>query len=186
MPNFTIQVFHQPNGQETPLWANTYHVVSDDIYAARSAAEGAIVPFEVAIHSPFVYFKEVRISTTPADGFTFITVPLNIAGALVTAGDQLPKFLALRMDLLTSVGRSGRKFYHLLPGEGDQAGGQWSTPLKATVTTNFATMLAALADYGTVLTNESGTSTYDAMRVYDLVTEHQFKRKWARRHKLIP
>lgn len=186
MPVFTVQVFKQPNGLETPLWANTYHVEAADIYAARDAAVTGIVPFETGFHSPFVYFKEARISTTPADGFTFITEPINAPGTYATSGDQMPKFLALRLDLKTTVGRGGRKFYHVLGGEDTQANGRWVTAMQAQVINGFTTLLTQLSRLAVVLVNEAGTSTYDDAAVYELVTQHQFKRKWARRKHLIP
>lgn len=175
MPVFTINIFKMNGSAGNTHWANVYHVVAPNMDEARAAGL-TLVTAEKEVHSTDVYFTFYRTSTTPPDGLVFTNTPINSAGDRSIDGDRLPLFLALRMDFTAVLGRGGRKFFHLLPGENDQDAGVWSLTLTANVANAFDDAIDALSAASTPLTNEGGTTTYNNITVFDAVTQHQFRR----------
>jgi hypothetical protein len=176
VPIFTISIRKQLTSNSMFAWSNVYHVEATDILSAKPYA-ASLVAVERGMHSPAVTFNSYRISDENGP-LAPVIVPLATAGTAGVGGDLLPVFLAVRVDFLALQGRPGRKYYHILAGEGQQANGIWDP----TLVSNFQTAFNGIAtDFSAWLTNPTGAYFYTAAAVFAPVTQHQFKRKWARR-----
>jgi len=161
-------------------WTNSYHIEAEDIFQANISS-GDIYTSEVQMHSQDVFFALKRVSTAVPDDGTFITTVLGGTGEYDSGGDALPAFLAMRVDLSAVVGRGGRKFYHLLLHEAEQAAAEWGIEAIANVATWMETMIDNLSAASTPLCSPNGATTYNAFQVYPAVTQHQFRRGSKRR-----
>lgn len=121
---------------------NVYHVVTPDITSAMQAAND-IAQLERKLLFPDQFIDNLRVSTpAPADE-VFYTLPVNIPGTRPTAGQLLPAFCRIRVDLSVGYRRPGRKFLLSLT-ETDQASGQLEPAMIAFVNANYAVPLVAL------------------------------------------
>lgn len=166
-------------------WTNSYHIEAEDIFLANTSSL-IIYTAELAMHSADVYFTRKRTSTAVPDDGAFITTVLGGTGGYDSGGDGLPAFLAMRVDLSAVVGRGGRKFYHLLLHEADQAGAEWGIEAIANAADLLDRMIDDLSTASTPLCSPTGATTYNAFQVYPAVTQHQFRRGSRRRVPIIP
>lgn len=157
-------------------WSNVYHVEADNIRAAIPLV-ATLVDVETQIHTPAVTLHSYRISDQNGPLAPIIRT-LNVPGEFVDVSDGLPAFIAVRVDFAADEGRPGRKFYHLMLGEASQNGGNLSGGVVSTLQGIFDT---AMPDFSAWLTNPTGTFFYTSASVDPALTQHQFKRKWARR-----
>jgi hypothetical protein len=157
-------------------WSNVYHVDATDLGAAATLAN-TLSDLEVSIHNNFARIHSAHIVQvgTPADA---VTIPIDLVGSHSEVGQPLPYFVAVRVDFIPQAGRAGRKFYHLPLTEGDQNNGQLEGAMGAFLQGAFDSIAA---DFSGWLTNPTGSRLYTQAVVQGLLTQHQFKRKWARR-----
>jgi hypothetical protein len=157
-------------------WSNVYHVEATDL--AQAVTYGTtLVGLERQIHNAFVAFHSVHIKERVVAAVG-TTIPVSGLGEWVTVGDALPAFVAVRVDLVPSAGRTGRKFYHVLVTENMQADGILDSAAQALIQGVFDEIAP---DFSAWLTDPTGTFFYTAATVSLQLTQHQFKRKWARR-----
>jgi hypothetical protein len=176
MAVFTVSIRKHLTTNNLFAWSNVYHVEADTIRGAIPLV-GTLVDVETQIHAPAVTLHSYRISDE-AGPLAPIIRSLNIPGTLETGGDSLPVFLATRVDFTADEGRPGRKFYHLMFGEAQQVNGNLVDGLRASLQGIFDT---AMPDFSAWLTSPTGTFFYTEASVQLAITQHQFKRKWARR-----
>ena len=157
-------------------WSNVYHVEAASLDEASTLA-GTLTTLEESIHNSFVAFHSVHVKerVVAAVGRT---IPLAGLGTWTTVGDALPAFVAVRVDLTPSAGRTGRKFYHVLVTENMQADGILDSAAQSYIQDAFDSIAT---DFSAWLTDPTGTYFYTSAAVSLQLTQHQFKRKWARR-----
>jgi hypothetical protein len=157
-------------------WSNVYHVEAASLSEATLHGND-LVAVERQIHNAFVAFHSVHIKERVVAAVG-VTIPLSGLGQWVTVGDALPAFVAVRVDLVPSAGRTGRKFYHVLVTENMQADGILDEAARALIQAAFDEIMP---DFSAILTDPTGTFFYTDAIVSIQLTQHQFKRKWARR-----
>lgn len=185
MPIFSIDIEKRNGAAGIPFWSNNYHVDAVDIFAT-SVAVDAIVTEEIQTHSPDVYFTKARVSTAAEGDDTFVTRLLNMSGQRGRLGEALPLFLAVRMDFTATVGRGGRKFYHLGAGEADQSAAEWSLTLLADLVNAWTAAINELSGNSMPLTSPNGATTYNNVTAFLAVTQHQFRRGSRRNTPILP
>jgi hypothetical protein len=176
MPTFEITITKQLTENALFKWNNVYHVLAASITEAADYVD-PLITFETAIHSERAELVNARLRQMGVGEFG-TNYPLSQVGAFDSTGDALPIFLAVRMDLVPSFGRAGRKFYHVMLGEAEQANGL--------LTNGYEVLFAAAADamigtLGGILCADDGAPQYNTYVLKSEITQHQFKRKWARR-----
>lgn len=173
MPVFSLDIEKYLIGQPSIAWTNQYHTEQVTIDDAVDVANG-LVTLETAIHSTSIFILQFRVSTVAAHDDVFRTIPINTQCSRGLSGGHMPLFLAYRVDLVPNVGRNGRKFYHLDAGEDDQDGGQWSPTLNTDVESAWSAFFGSFP--ASALVNETGARLYNDFRLYQTVTQHQFRR----------
>jgi hypothetical protein len=176
MPIYEVSIRKTRADNELFAWSNVYHVTAATLGDAVTLAD-TLSDLEVSIHNSAARIHSAHIVEvgTPINA---VTVPIDLVGAHSETGDTLPYFVAVRVDFVPQFGRAGRKFYHLPVTEGDQANGQLSGAMGSFLQSAFD---AIAADFSGWLTNPTGDRLYTQAVVQGLLTQHQFKRKWARR-----
>ena len=173
---FEVTITKQLTSNNLFRWNNVYHLENTGILGAISLGE-ALVDFETAIHSPAVTLVNMRVRETIPPGLA-TNRPLSQEGTADTTGDQMPVFLAVRVDLIPDYGRAGRKYFHVLLGEVDQAAGIISNGYTTQFVAAKDTLITSL---GNALCAADGAPSYYDLILKENLTQHQFKRKWARR-----
>jgi len=139
MPLFKVSVRKAVNDAGGAFkWSNSYYVQTDTPGAAAVLGRAIWVNAEAVFHRSRVFCYEVYATTVAPGDNSYVILPTPEAdqpGQIAGAGDQLPLFNVIRVDLPTVLpGRPSRKFYRPTLEEGDQTNG---------ILTN-ATLLAAL------------------------------------------
>jgi hypothetical protein len=181
MAIFTVSIMKRPVTSETPIWSNVYHLDGGTLETVHAFAVESILAAEIIFHSSAVQFTEVRTSDLIPGTDVFIAEPVDDEGEYSVSGDLLPIFLAGRVDLVRGLGRSLRKFYHACLGEADQAAGLWNSSWTSTANDELVRLIENAGLDGLRFVSKFGGSVVQAPRVQARVTQHQFKRKWARR-----
>jgi hypothetical protein len=124
-------------------WSNLYYINASSVNEAAAIGVNVWVYGERLFHRSRVFCYEVyATSLVPADNvFTTSAVPEGLQrGGIVGAGDQLPLFNVLRVDLpVLAGGRPSRKFYRPTLEEGDQINGALTNaPLLAAIAAGMA------------------------------------------------
>lgn len=176
MPIFEITITKQLTSNNLFQWNNVWHD-NVETFADAITDGDALVDFETAIHSPNVTLINMRVRQLLPPGLA-TNRPLSQEGTVETTGDQMPVFLAVRADLIPDFGRAGRKFFHALLGETQQSAGVIANDYVVAFTAAVTTLFGALS--GNLCTDD-GSPMYYAIVLKDNLTQHQFKRKWARR-----
>jgi len=176
MSVFEISIRKQLTANDLFAWSNVYHVSAPDISTAVDYSN-TLTTMELNIHTPAVTIHSDHVAEVGVPD-NFVTFPVNVAGTYPNTAELLPFFVAVRVDFTPLSGRSGRKFYHMLVDEAMQANGQ----LAPAVITGIQSILDdAAPDFSPWLCNPTGTHLYLSGHVNAALTQHQFKRKWARR-----
>lgn len=176
MAVFVVSIRKHLTSNNLFAWSNVYHVEAPTILEAVPLAD-SLVDMETQIHTPLVTLHSYRIADENGPLAPVIHI-LNTACTLESGGDAMPVFLAVRVDFEAVQGRPGRKFYHSMLGETAQAGGNLTTAMLGTLNGVIDTIEP---DFSAWLTNPNGTFFYTSAAVALSLTQHQFKRKWARR-----
>lgn len=157
-------------------WSNVYHTNQDSLTGAIGCAN-TLVATEVLLHTPSVRFFAAHIEQhlTPTES---TTIPYDQLGEYPSASEMIPAFVAVRVDFVPSLaGRAGRKFYHMIVEESMQYNGILDTTVKDNLQAVFNDL-----DWSALnLCSANGLHAYSEARVQLALTQHQFKRKWARR-----
>lgn len=176
MPIYEITITKQLTANNLFRWNNVWHDNVETFPDAITDGE-ALVDFETAVHSANVTLVNLRVRQLLPVGLA-TNRPLSQEGTFDATGDQMPVFLAVRADLIPDFGRAGRKYFHALLGEVQQSAGiianDYQTAFAAAATTLFGTFTGNLC-------TADGFPMYYALVLKENLTEHQFKRKWARR-----
>jgi hypothetical protein len=175
---FGIGIEKYRTDNELFRWTNQYHVTAPSLQDAEEFVT-PIINFERAIHTPRVTLAFARTSDLVPDTDNFVNRPINLPGLENSEGDPLPLFLAVRVDLTPTVGRSGRKFYHTFTHEGQQSTGVWGIGYRTFIQEQLDALYTAVGV--ATLCNETGTRVYIAGTVFGPVTQHQFRRGSKRR-----
>lgn len=176
MPVFEITTTKQLTANALFRWNNVYHVNAADITEAGPYVD-TLIGFETAIHSERAELVNARLRQMGVGEFG-TNYPLSQVGTFDSTGDALPIFLAVRMDLVPAFGRAGRKFFHVMLGEAEQADGILSAGFATIFNTAANEMMTVLAG---ILCADDGAPQYNDYLLKLEITQHQFKRKWARR-----
>jgi len=176
MPIFTVSIRKHLTANDQMAWSNVYHVEAATILDTVPLA-ATLVDMEQQIHSNLVTLHSYRVADENGPLAPVIR-PINALGSYVTSGDAMPTFLACRVDFQAVQGRPGRKFYHLMLGESSQLNGLW---MPEDVNLLQDVFDGIRTDFSAWLTNPTGAYFYVAATVERQITQHQFKRKWARR-----
>lgn len=128
-------------------WSNTWYVDTLSPLTAASIATNIWTQGERLFHKSRVFAYEVYVTSTLAGDEAFYTAAIDgdaAPGLLVSAGDQLPLFNVVRVDLnVIAGGRPSRKFYRPTIEEGDQTNGNLTnTTLIQAIGTGLGMILA--------------------------------------------
>lgn len=115
MPVFKVDIEKQYG---TEYWTNVYYVDEESLTLAHGVA-AEIVNAEQEIHLVSVNFTKYRTSDMVPDTDQYITTPLNSPGERGFAGDPLPLFNVVRVELGVGIGRPSRKYLRGVLCEGD-------------------------------------------------------------------
>ncbi len=116
---FTFRVLKHLATNPENVWANSYEFIATDAggTAELFALGDALVAFERELHSVQVAFDRYIVSTWEADSVpydpeTFVSVPLDVIGVLVSLGNDLvPLGEAWRVNRQAATGRFGNLFF---------------------------------------------------------------------------
>lgn len=137
-PTWRIQIVKTRGANQ---WSNDYLTDDVTIEDAQDLAQ-LLITFERHIHDVFVGFDYVRISTYAPSDRIFRHLPINQIG-IPSAGDTLPLFNTVRMDMSTSQSDPARKYYRCPIAEDNQANGflvgAYITFLNTQITTYLTT-----------------------------------------------
>jgi hypothetical protein len=112
MPDLWIVDVIKRYGNVINRWGNRYLISADDITAASDAVP-TIVVAEKALHSQYVNFERVRVSSVTQNDTLFQNLYLGGTGDVVVTDPALPAITCL--DIIVPVsgfGRPSRKYYH--------------------------------------------------------------------------
>jgi len=115
MPVFKVDIEKQYG---TEFWTNVYYVDAASLTLAHAVA-AEIVNAEQEIHLVSVNFTKYRTSDLLPDTDQYISTALNSPGERGFAGDPLPLFNVVRVELSVGIGRPGRKYLRGILCEGD-------------------------------------------------------------------
>jgi hypothetical protein len=130
---------------ESRRWVNNYELVTDNAVglADMDTVANAIATAEKGIHFNLVHFLSATVSTWAADsqpytGLNFRTIELTGTGAVdPVTPDVLDSNVCCMLKYQADTGRSGRRFYRGVLGEGDvQVGGDGRFVLGASAPMN--------------------------------------------------
>ena len=159
----------------TEYWVNDYYLDSADMAQADSDAQ-PIIDAEIAIHQVGVQFTKYRISTVVPDDDVFSNFALNVSGTRGAAGDMLPLFNVLRVDITAASGRGGRKYLRGVLCEEDTT----FNVINPGSITSFDTLYCNVLDGLSYLVKSNGVALVDAT-VYPNVGMRQLRRGSRRR-----
>ena len=161
------------------FWSNRYIVNADSLAVARTAAETIVNDVEIPIHNSNVTFTRFRVSTMAEGDETYVIVPINQNGAVVSNSTLLPLFNTLRWDISAATGRPSRKFYRGVLTEADINGDAvtWTAPVGAVAA--LAALFGTGEATGTVVDPQGTTLT--GVTQYPFVQMRQLRRSRRRR-----
>lgn len=178
-----VEIFKTYLGER---WENVYLVRGPGDPPAETPSPQiafVIANAERVFHLPGVTFDYARVSTTaPGDG-AFVTVPLGFPGmrAGSDAGQPLPLWNTLRLDLLVEFGRPSRKFYRGVLGEADIEYMNVAEAIRTNAQTVINAMIGELnTDANVTLVDPQGQEIY-ATTPYTKVQMRQLTRGRRRR-----
>lgn len=177
MPQYRVQVFKRigANGKE---WSNSYHVRAADLTAADVFAAD-IAAAEIAIHKANVQFVRYRVSTELEGDNSFLTIPLNVFGAVPVASGQLPLFNTVRVDFAVFGGRPSYKYLRLPIEENETADGSVGSPLAGQIETAYMVPLVSMSPSDPAqpgLVDEDGNG-FTSASVKREIQERQLRRR---------
>jgi hypothetical protein len=138
---FMFEIEKYYNGE---YWVNRYFSDAADLAGAGGVAM-AVVALERAITLPIVTFTKVSVRTTALADEVYTTLPVNLLGTLNQAGDPLPLFNVVRVDIGASVGRPSRKYLRGVLEEQITLGMKITTAMITLINNTYCTPLAQLA-----------------------------------------
>lgn len=131
-------------------WSNTYYAETLSLTTALVVGANIWANGERLFHRSRVYCYEIYASTvTPGDGLfdRYAVVEGDQRGSFAGAGDQLPLFNVVRVDLtVAGGGRPSRKFYRPTLEEGDQTNGIITNATWLTALSNGLTYIVGLPE----------------------------------------
>jgi hypothetical protein len=137
-PQYRIQIVKSRGFEQ---WSNDYLTDDPTLLDAQDLA-ALLLTWEQHIHDTATNFDYIRVSDETPDDRTFRHLVINQPG-VVSAGDSLPLFNTLRIDLQTSISDSGRKYYRCPVSEGNQVNGfftgDYVTAIQGLITTYLVT-----------------------------------------------
>jgi hypothetical protein len=128
-------------------WVNRYFLSTLALTDARTAAN-AIAALERTLYSGYVVMTKMSISSTQQGDFVYETIVLNQPGGRDIALNQmLPLFVVVRVDFSVQASRPSRKYLRGVLIEPDINGVAIEPAIITMVNTNYATKMAAIADF---------------------------------------
>lgn len=178
-PNWRIQIV-KSLGME--VWSNDW--LTDDVLMldAQDLAN-ELIAFEKSIHTTDVLFQYCRISSMIENDRVFRHFTINLPG-LVGAGDYLPLYCTVRMDMSTEDSDPCRKYFRIPVKESDQTNGAF---LSGYMSTLGASIISGLATPGVLSHIVSGKgNSCDGAAIFPRVQMRQLNRRRRKPPVVVP
>jgi hypothetical protein len=178
MPDFYAQTYKT---HVAGKWSNVYRFSADNLAVAVSEVLPILEPFERSLLHPQVSLKAIRFSTVTAHDDVFEIIPLNEAGTSSDAGDLIPFFNCVRVDIsVIGGGRPSRKYYKGLLTETLITGMNINSGTVDFVSDAVNDFIAAMNDAGHAVKDNDGQA-WDVASAFTAIQMRQMHRKRRRR-----
>lgn len=172
LPNYRLSIYKRLGNE---AWSNDWLLNTIDIDAADSVAV-ALVEFEERMHSEEVQFEYYRVSSTAVGDRVFRHVPINQPGYVpLSAGNNLPLFNTMRVDLQTIDSDPCRKYFRTPVIEGNQENGKFTDAAMTYFTQVITTYLLNTIALDNIVSNKGNVVT--TASVYPYVQMRQLARR---------